>query len=57
MSKKFETEKNYRHFLFVHENDVTHVALKKSGTATLSFNVQVHNLEQTNIAQCCKNTV
>ena len=54
MSKKFETEKNYRHFLFVHENDVTHVAFKKSGTATLSFTVYVHNLEQTNIAQCCK---
>ena len=31
--------------------------LKKTGTATLIFTVQVHNLAQTNIQKCSKNMV
>ena len=57
ISKKTEIDKNYCHFLFVHKNDATCVTFKKTGTATLIFTVQVHNLAQTNIQKCSKNMV
>ena len=39
LEKNLRLKKSYCHFLFVQENDVTYVTLKKTDTTTLSFTV------------------